>query len=77
MAQSGLSGFLRKPIGQFTVVAVVALVIYLIAANVSGGGSFTIYRWADADPATVATIAYGPDNPANARIKRPQPAMKQ
>lgn len=39
LAQSGLSGFLRKPIGQFTVVAVVALVIYLIAANVSGGGS--------------------------------------
>ena len=37
-------------------------------ANVSSGGSFTIYRWADADPATEATIAYGPDNPASERI---------
>lgn len=37
-------------------------------ANITSGGFFTIYRWADADPATVATIAYGPDNPAGARI---------
>ena len=37
-------------------------------ANITSGGFFTIYRWADANPATVATIAYGPDNPAGARI---------
>lgn len=37
-------------------------------ANVTTGDAFTIYRWANADPATEATIAYGPDNPASQRI---------
>jgi len=37
-------------------------------ANVSSGGGFTIYRWADDAPTTIATIAYGPDNPAGERI---------
>ena len=37
-------------------------------ANVTSGGFFTIYRWADANPTTIATIAYGPDNPVGARI---------
>lgn len=36
--------------------------------NTGNGGGFTIYRWADADPTTEATIAYGPDNPASERI---------
>jgi hypothetical protein len=34
----------------------------------TAGGGFTIYRWADADPATVPTIAYGPDNPLGERV---------
>jgi len=37
-------------------------------ANVTSGGAFTIYRWADDAPATIATIAYGPDNPTGERI---------
>ena len=37
-------------------------------ANITSGGFFTIYRWADANPATVATVAYGPDNPGVGRI---------
>lgn len=39
MAQGGLGGFLRKPAGQIAVVAVVALVIYLIASSAGGGVS--------------------------------------
>ena len=39
MAQSGLSSFLRKPAGQVTVLAVLALIIYLIASSVRGGNS--------------------------------------
>jgi len=39
MAQGGLNGFLRKPAGQLTVLAVVALVVYLIATGLTGGGS--------------------------------------
>jgi rhodanese-related sulfurtransferase len=39
MSQNGLGGFLRKPAGQLTVVAIVALIIYLIAS--STGGSAT------------------------------------
>jgi len=37
MAQGGLNGFLRKPAGQLTVVALVALVVYLIATSAGGG----------------------------------------
>lgn len=37
MTRGGLGSFLRKPAGQLTVVALVALVIYLIAASASGG----------------------------------------
>lgn len=40
MSQSGLSSFLRKPTGQLTVVAIVALVVYLIA-TFAGGSSAT------------------------------------
>jgi len=36
--------------------------------NVTTGGGFTIYRWADDAPTTMATIAYGPDSPAGERI---------
>lgn len=36
--------------------------------NTGSGGGFTIYRWADDAPTTIATIAYGPDSPAGARI---------
>lgn len=39
MAQSGLSSFLRKPAGQVTILAVLALIIYLIASSVRGGNS--------------------------------------
>lgn len=39
MAQGGLGGFLRKPAGQIAVVAVVALVIYLIAASAGGANT--------------------------------------
>lgn len=39
MSQNGLGGFLRKPAGQLTVVAIVALIIYLIAANTGGSAS--------------------------------------
>ncbi|GAB4499229.1 MAG: hypothetical protein OHK003_14310 [Anaerolineales bacterium] len=37
MTRGGLGSFLRKPAGQLTVVALVALVIYLIAASAGGG----------------------------------------
>ena len=40
MAQGGLGGFLRQPAGQITVVAVIALIIYLIA-SASGGTATT------------------------------------
>ncbi|MEN9562374.1 MAG: hypothetical protein RIR73_618 [Chloroflexota bacterium] len=33
MSQNGLGAFLRKPAGQLTVVAIVALIIYLIASS--------------------------------------------
>ena len=36
--RNSISAFLRKPAGQVTMVAIVALIIYLIAAN-SGGGT--------------------------------------
>jgi len=39
MTQGGLGGFLRKPAGQIAVVAVVALVIYLIAASAGGANT--------------------------------------
>jgi rhodanese-related sulfurtransferase len=39
MNQSGISSFLRKPAGQLTVIAVVALVVYLIATSAGGGGA--------------------------------------
>lgn len=37
-------------------------------ANINTGAGFTIYRWADANPGTQPTIAYGPDAPVNERI---------
>lgn len=37
-------------------------------ANTGTGGGFTIYRWADDAPTTMATIAYGPDSPVGQRI---------
>lgn len=39
MSQSGPGGFLRKPAGQITVIAIVALVIYLIASASGGAAS--------------------------------------
>lgn len=39
MSRSGLGSFLRKPAGQLTVVAIVALVIYFIAASAGGGAA--------------------------------------
>jgi len=41
--------------------------IYVCNLTTTGGG-FTIYRWADENPATLATIAYGPDFAASERI---------
>lgn len=41
MTQGGLGGFLRKPTGQITAVAVVALIVYLIASSAGGGGAST------------------------------------
>jgi len=32
------------------------------------GNGFTIYRWADENPSTTATIAYGPNSPTGARV---------
>ena len=40
MSNKGLGSFLRKPAGQVTVIAVLALVVYLIA-NAAGGGVAT------------------------------------
>ena len=42
MSQSGLSSFLRKPAGQLTVVALVALVVYLIVLSASGSPSTSL-----------------------------------
>ena len=39
MSQNGLGGFLRKPAGQLTAVAIVALIVYLIAASTSGSAA--------------------------------------
>lgn len=39
MSQNGLGGFLRKPAGQLTAVAIVALIVYLIAASTGGSAS--------------------------------------
>lgn len=36
--------------------------------NTGTGGGFTIYRWADDAPTTIATVAYGPDSPVGVRI---------
>ncbi|NWF63715.1 MAG: rhodanese-like domain-containing protein [Chloroflexi bacterium] len=38
-AAGGLSGFLRRPVGQIAVVAIAALIIYLIAVSAGGGGA--------------------------------------
>ncbi|HNO93811.1 MAG TPA: rhodanese-like domain-containing protein [Anaerolineales bacterium] len=51
MAQGGLSSFLRKPTGQVTVIAVLALVIYLIASSVRGGSSAGLASTVSADEA--------------------------
>ena len=39
MTQSGPGSFLRKPAGQVTLLAIAALVVYLIAVSALGGGS--------------------------------------
>ena len=39
--RNSISAFLRKPAGQVTMVAIVALIIYLIAANSGGGATST------------------------------------
>ena len=39
LSKSGLGGFLRKPAGQLTAVAIVALIVYLIAASTGGSTS--------------------------------------
>ena len=39
MSQNRLGGFLRKPAGQLTAVAIVALIVYLIAASTGGNAS--------------------------------------
>lgn len=39
LSQNGLGGFLRKPAGQLTAVAIVALIVYLIAASTGGSAS--------------------------------------
>jgi len=41
--------------------------IYACNLTTTGGG-FTLYRWADENPTTQATIAYGPDFAASERI---------
>lgn len=51
MAQGGLSSFLRKPTGQVTVIAVLALVIYLIASSVRGDSSTGLASTVSADEA--------------------------
>lgn len=51
LAQGGLAGFLRKPAGQVTVVAVVALVIYLIATSAGGGVSTALAKEISVDEA--------------------------
>lgn len=63
VAQAGAeAGFLLNMIGVADDGA-----IYGCNLAAAAGGGFTIYRWADADPATVPTIAYGPDNPLFSR----------
>lgn len=63
VAQPGAeAGFLLNMIG-----VAADGVIYACNLAAASGGGFTIYRWADADPATVPTIAYGPDNPLFSR----------
>ncbi|MBI2331762.1 MAG: rhodanese-like domain-containing protein [Chloroflexi bacterium] len=42
MSQSGLGSFLRKPAGQVTAIAIVALIVYLIAASAGGGASSAV-----------------------------------
>ena len=51
MAQGGLSGFLRKPAGQLSILAVVALVIYLIATGLTGGAASGLAREISVDEA--------------------------
>jgi len=41
ISRGGLGSFLRKPAGQFTVVAIVALVVYLIASASGGSAAST------------------------------------
>lgn len=51
MSQNGLGSFLRKPLGQITVVAIVALVVYLIAVNTGGAVSSALPREIGVDQA--------------------------
>ena len=51
MSQGELWGFLRKPTGQVTVLALVALVIYLIATSAGGGAQSALAREINVDEA--------------------------
>jgi rhodanese-related sulfurtransferase len=49
--RGGLSSFLRTPAGQLTALAVVALVVYLIAASAGGGASPALAKEISVDEA--------------------------
>ena len=51
MTRGGLGSFLRKPAGQLTVVAIVALIVFLIAVSAGGGASSTLAREISVDQA--------------------------
>lgn len=51
MTRGGFGSFLRKPVGQLTVVAIVALIVYLIATSAGGGASSTLAREVSVDQA--------------------------
>ena len=51
MTRGGFGSFLRKPVGQLTVVAIVALIVYLIATSAGGGTSSTLAREVSVDQA--------------------------
>jgi rhodanese-related sulfurtransferase len=50
-ARSGLSAYLRKPAVQFGMIAIVALLVYLIAASSGGATSTTLAREVSVDQA--------------------------
>lgn len=49
--RSGLSGFLRTPAGQLTAIALVALIVYLIAASAGGNTPTTLAEEISVDQA--------------------------